>query len=58
MTPPTECARPGDARKGAADTVSAVPSILWITTDQQRHDTIRALGNARIRTPSLDRLCA
>lgn len=34
------------------------PNILWITTDQQRYDTINALGNSHIRTPNLDRLCA
>lgn len=34
------------------------PNILWITTDQQRADTIHALGNEHIRTPNLDRLCA
>jgi hypothetical protein len=34
------------------------PNILWITTDQQRGDTIQALGNAYIRTPNLDRPCA
>lgn len=34
------------------------PNILWITTDQQRYDTIHALGNEHIRTPNLDRLCA
>jgi arylsulfatase len=32
------------------------PNILWICTDQQRYDTIRSLGNARIRTPHVDRL--
>ncbi|MBN1642921.1 MAG: sulfatase-like hydrolase/transferase [Anaerolineae bacterium] len=32
------------------------PNILWICTDQQRYDTVRALGNAAIRTPNLDRL--
>ncbi len=32
------------------------PNILHILTDQQRFDTIAALGNARIRTPALDRL--
>ena len=26
------------------------PNILWICTDQQRWDTIGALGNAHIRT--------
>jgi arylsulfatase A-like enzyme len=33
-------------------------NILWICTDQQRHDTIHDLGNAQIRTPNLDRLVA
>lgn len=32
------------------------PNILWICTDQQRYDTIHALGNEHIRTPNLDRL--
>ena len=32
------------------------PNILWICTDQQRSDTIHALGNQHIRTPNLDRL--
>jgi arylsulfatase A-like enzyme len=34
------------------------PNILWICTDQQRYDTIHALGNKYIRTPNLDRLVA
>ena len=34
------------------------PNILWICTDQQRFDTIHALGNDDIRTPNLDRLVA
>lgn len=34
------------------------PNILWICSDQQRHDTIHALGNPHIRTPNLDRLVA
>ncbi len=34
------------------------PDILWICTDQQRYDTIHALGNSHIRTPNLDRLVA
>ena len=33
------------------------PNILWITTDQQRYNTIHALGNEVIRTPHLDQLC-
>ena len=32
------------------------PNILWYCTDQQRWDTIRALGNPHINTPALDRL--
>lgn len=34
------------------------PNILWFCTDQQRYDTIGALGNPYIETPNLDRLCA
>lgn len=32
------------------------PNILWICTDQQRYDTIGALGNPHVSTPNLDRL--
>jgi len=35
----------------------ARPNILLCFTDQQRADTIGALGNPVIRTPALDRLC-
>ena len=31
-------------------------NILWLTTDQQRWDTIHALGNKYIDTPNLDKL--
>ena len=34
------------------------PNILWFCTDQQRFDTINALGNPHINTPNLDRLVA
>lgn len=34
------------------------PNILHFFVDQQRFDTIHALGNPVIRTPNLDRLCA
>ena len=34
------------------------PNILWFCTDQQRYDTIHALGNPHINTPNLDRLVA
>ncbi len=34
------------------------PNILWYCTDQQRFDTIRALGNPHVHTPTIDRLVA
>jgi arylsulfatase len=34
------------------------PNILWYCSDQQRWDTIRALGQPHIETPALDALCA
>ena len=33
------------------------PNVLFILTDDQRFDTIHALGNKKIQTPNLDRLC-
>lgn len=32
------------------------PNILWYCTDQQRFDTIGALGNPYVQTPTLDQL--
>ena len=32
------------------------PNVILITTDQQRFDTIAALGNSKIKTPNLDKL--
>jgi arylsulfatase A-like enzyme len=32
------------------------PNILWICTDQQRYDTIGALGYPAVSTPTIDRL--
>lgn len=32
------------------------PNVLFLLTDDQRHDTIHALGNEAIKTPNLDRL--
>lgn len=32
------------------------PNILWYCSDQQRFDTIGALGNLNVHTPNLDRL--
>ena len=34
------------------------PNILWYCTDQQRFDTIGAVGNPHVNTPTLDRLVA
>lgn len=34
------------------------PNILWYCTDQQRFDTIGALGNPHVRTPVIDQLVA
>jgi len=34
------------------------PNILWYCTDQQRFDTIKALGNPHVKTPTLDQLVA
>ncbi len=34
------------------------PNILWFCTDQQRFDTIGALGNPHVSTPNIDRLVA
>lgn len=36
----------------------AQPNVLWICTDQQRFDTINALGNSLCRTPNVDALIA
>jgi len=34
------------------------PNVLFLLSDDQRFDTLHALGNADIRTPHLDRLAA
>lgn len=36
---------------------NSFPNLLFLFTDQQRFDTVHALGNPWIRTPNLDRLC-
>ena len=36
--------------------MSERPNILWYCTDQQRFDTIGALGNPHVRTPVVDKL--
>ncbi|AQQ09103.1 Arylsulfatase [Sedimentisphaera cyanobacteriorum] len=43
-------------RLSAKENIESRPNILWICPDQQRWDTIRALGNKHIHTPNLDRL--
>jgi arylsulfatase len=50
---------PGVAAGAAAPAVHAgprQPNVLFLMTDQQRFDTIAALGNRDIYTPNLDRL--
>ena len=42
--------------KKSAQPSGKLPNILWICTDQQRYDTIHALGNEYICTPNLDKL--
>ena len=39
-----------------ADQTAGRPNVLYIMCDQQRADTIAALGNERIYTPNFDRL--
>jgi choline-sulfatase len=49
-----------DAARNAGRSVSVGrrPNVLFVMTDQQRADTIAALGNEHIYTPNLDRLAA
>lgn len=42
----------------AADVSAARPNVILIVSDDQRPDTIAALGNPVIETPNLDRLVA
>lgn len=44
------------AGTGIAAEARHAPNVLFILTDDQRADTIGALGNSVIRTPTLDRL--
>ena len=41
---------------GSAETGRKRPSILILFSDDQRHNTIGALGNPEVRTPNLDKL--
>ena len=43
---------------GSGGSAEDPPNILFLLSDDQRPDTIRTLGNDRIRTPQLDRLVA
>ncbi len=40
----------------SATSTAATPNVLFVFTDDQRFDTIRALGNKEIQTPNLDKL--
>ena len=42
----------------SGESASPRPNVLFIFNDDQRADTVAALGNRVIRTPILDRLCA
>lgn len=42
----------------AAASVQRRPNILFLYTDDQTFDSIRALGNSEIQTPNMDRLAA
>jgi len=42
----------------SAVSLRAAPDILLVVSDDQRPDTVHALGNAVIETPNLDRLAA
>ncbi len=46
----------GARQSSKKTTISKRPNILWICTDQQRWDTIGALGNNYIHTPNIDRI--
>ena len=46
----------GDPYSSPGSSEQSRPNILWITTDQQRHDTVAALDHTRAHTPCLDRL--
>ena len=58
---PLDCLKAATADLTATNgnlTMPNQPNILVFMTDQQRYDTIAALGNPVIQTPSLDRLVA
>jgi len=51
-------AQAGPTTAPAQASASRKPNVLFIMTDQQRFDTIAALGNSSIYTPNIDRLVA
>jgi len=46
------------ATAGESTTRTTRPNVLFLFSDDQRFDTIHALGNPHIKTPNLDRLAA
>ncbi len=55
----TAAAGIGLAQRGVGESAPPPrPNVVVLFSDDQRFDTIHALGNPEIHTPSLDRLCA
>ncbi len=54
----TSIARGQSQTQKAESVRRGLPNLLFILTDQQRRDTMKAYGNARIKTPNLNRLAA
>lgn len=49
----TPCAASAPTSENSAD---SPPNLLFLFSDDQRYDTVAALGNQHIKTPNLDRL--
>src|SRR5688572_22226653 len=47
---------PSASTAAPRDLLGRAPNVVFILSDDQRPDTIRALGNKHIKTPNLDRL--
>lgn len=47
---------PDAGTRGSARRSNRPPNILFLFTDDQRHDAANALGDAAIKTPNIDRL--
>ncbi len=54
--PPCRCSTDTGFTLSERPAVQRAPNILYVMTDQQRFDTIAALGNEHIYTPNYDRL--